>query len=64
MNTNTDTYRIGTALPRWACKWWLRTKPPAKEGEGWTLYCPWWALPLDWLHIAIFGSCKLKEIDQ
>gem|GEM_PF-5263448 len=49
------------------CRWWLRTRscrlgiqlnndgtPPCIE-----FYVPWWAWPLELLHIAVFGRAKL-----
>lgn len=62
--------------PRWQCRWWLKTRicknvNATIQTNGkqiiWPIfefYCPKWAKPLDWFHERIFGSHKLKKIDE
>lgn len=48
---------VGTGLPRWACRWRLKSRHVESLVEP---YCPWWAIPLDALHRLIFGSCDVR----
>lgn len=68
-------YTVGKIRPLPLRRWWLRTRPvgfralqeyhaedavfdPVVE-----FYVPWWAWPLEFLYILIFGRDKLKAIN-
>jgi hypothetical protein len=60
--------QTGTARHPLLCKWWMRSRAiqveVTSEGIGGAreLYCPWWAKPLDWLHVVLFGHTKLEPV--
>ena len=63
-------FTTGTCRPKPFTRWWLKSRPTTLgiqlNDDGTPpcieFYVPWWAWPLELLHMVVFGSTKITTI--
>lgn len=56
-----NEYIVGAARHKALCRWWIKSRPvkSANGSAAAELYVPFWALPLELLHRAVFGKATI-----